>query len=194
VHLQLPLSVVVPPKKTWRELLLPIGHPFHFYFSTQHNKVSNIASYLLKILKMKYALLIAIILMCSFTTHHKAATYYLYEFKVKCITKCDALGSDQVYIKTISSTCVDKTSSTLSFNTGNIKTFTEIKVNNAAQATNWCMALGDKIKIYEKDLIDPDDLIKEITITDNLAGGQVKTFTGVNGTGKYEISFKVLKM
>lgn len=146
-------------------------------------------------------MLYLIIFFSSFFNHVKndnskplAAFYVISEVKVKCISQCDAVGSDQVYASMMSTCCTSKTTVAKSFGPGVLKSYTEIGANSGSTVTMWCMNLGDKLSFYEKDLVDPDDLILQVSLSTINATGAVKTFTGTNGRGKYEISFKATKV
>ena len=136
-----------------------------------------------------FLLFSAIVILSSHKSH--THSYILTKVKIECISQCDATGSDQVYVTIPIESINHKTSATKSFKPGDIKTYTEIGPNSGSGSTAWFIKPGDKIRILEKDLIDPDDLIKEITVTTAISNGQPQTVTGINGTGKYKISFTI---
>ena len=145
---------------------------------------------------MKPATYISIILLSLFCISAEkgsepSASFILTKVKVECITQCDATGSDQVFVTIPASSINHKISSTRSFLPGNIKTYTEIGPNNGSASTAWFIKPGDKIQVFEKDLLDPNDLIKEISVTSAICNGQLQVVTGINGKGKYRISFTI---
>jgi hypothetical protein len=135
---------------------------------------------------------VAISLLILVCTAYKSPEhiYILSKVRIECISQCDDTGSDQVFV-TIPESLNSKTSATRSFKPGNIKSYTEIGPNNGSGSTAWIINAGDKIKVYEKDLLDPDDLIKQINITSAICNGQQQTVTGTNGNGKYKIYFTI---
>lgn len=142
---------------------------------------------------MKILLLLLLPFLVS-NSHKPAASFYMIsDVKVKCITQCDAIGSDQVYVSMVSTPCTNKQTVAKAFSPGITRSYTEIGPTGTSVLTMWCMAIGDKISFYEKDLLDPDDLILQVMLTSTNATGTVKTFTGTNGKGKYEISFKATR-
>jgi hypothetical protein len=143
----------------------------------------------LQVMILVAGMVLATILLESSRSAH---SYILSKVKVECISQCDFTGSDQIYVTIPVSSINSKTSSTRSFKTGDVKAYTEIGVNSGSASTAWFVSLGDKVQLFEKDLIDPDDLISDIKLTTANCNGQPQVVTGTNGSGKYRISFTVL--
>lgn len=138
---------------------------------------------------MRIASLVMVALL-AFGTPTSAATLLLTNVKIQCVSQCDATGSDQVYVTIPPASINHKTSQTRSFKPGDTKAYPEIGPNSGSASTAWFVRAGDKVRILEKDLIDPDDLIKEI-IVPSTGNGQPKTVTGSNGSGTYKIFYTI---
>jgi hypothetical protein len=139
-------------------------------------------------------LLFAVVFLSSYKLPESSpafTSYILTKVKIECITQCDATGSDQVYVTIPVQSINHKTSLTRSFKPGNVKAYTEIGPNSGSATTAWFVKQGERIRIFENDLVDPDDLIKEITVTTANSNGQPQVVTGINGKGKYKITFTI---
>ncbi len=138
---------------------------------------------------MKTVLLMTMVLLIFVSSTASARSYILTNVRIQCVTQCDAVGSDAVFVTIPSS---NKTSFTQLFKRGDIKSYPEIGVGtNGSATTTWFVVIGDRVNVFEKDLLDPNDLIKQITITTTNANGQPQVVTGINGTGKYNIFFTI---
>lgn len=122
----------------------------------------------------------------------EAASFILSGVKVRCISQADATGSDQVYVTIANPSVHHKVSRTRALTAGVTQSYTEIGPNNGSAVTAWFIQPGDRITVMEKDLLDPDDQVIRVTLTQTMCNGQLQRITGTNGSGRYEITFKVL--
>ncbi len=116
---------------------------------------------------------------------------YIHNVTIKCIAKTETKVNDLIYVKLVSKDCGTKNTPTKAFKEGDVKTFTEINLDDLSKENGWCIKENDIIKVMEDDDVDDDDIIFELKFTkENLLKNKfnyTKTFV----IGKYEIYFEV---
>jgi hypothetical protein len=117
--------------------------------------------------------------------------YYVNNVSIKCIAKTESKTNDLIYIKLFSKECGIKNTPTKAFKDGQSHQFTEINLDDLTKKNGWCVNETDRLTVMEKDIVDDDDLIFEITFTKENLLKQRFSFIQSFTIGKYEISFEV---
>jgi hypothetical protein len=116
---------------------------------------------------------------------------YIHSVTIKCIAKTETKVNDLIYVKLISKECGSKNTPTKAFKDGEVKTFTEINLDDLSKKNGWSIKEHDVIKVMEDDDEDDDDIIFEMKFTREELLKQRFIYSKTFTIGKYEISFEV---